>query len=346
MADDQDPILRELDPTELVRTIERPDVAARLRTLAAKELTRRDLDAATPLLARVLRDETAPADLRSVAAVALGKQPGAEHEAALSAALAAREPLVVRRAAEALGKIGGREALAALRRVPVPDEPAAARALGFAKSFIAYRLGLDEELLSAPPPAPLRGEGAPLVVGPASAQLKAEVAERLPRELPAVEVRVAAAVRVACERQELVVLPTTAPARLLRSSAVAAVVMKRAHSLGHFATHLYVLSHRAGSDRLALRGVRPDGTITHTGEAWQGDGGLRFKLEALATPYADPMRIEGSLDADGAVTITEARAATAPRSPLPAPRKSDAPALPHPLVGKAPPFQARVKGKH
>jgi len=48
-----------------------------------------------------------------------------------------------------------------------PDEPAAARALGFAKSFIAYRLGLNQELLSAPAPAPLRGEGAPLAVAPA-----------------------------------------------------------------------------------------------------------------------------------------------------------------------------------
>ena len=345
MADDQDPILSELDSTELVRTIEQADGAVRLRALAAKELARRNLDAATPLLARVVRDNTAPADLRSVAAVALGKQPGGEQEAALSAALVARDPLVVRRAAEALGKIGGREALAALKRTPVPVEPAAARALGFAKSFIAYRLGLNEELLSAPAPAPMRGEGAPLAVAPASAQLKAEVTERLARELPAVEVRVAAAVRVACERQELVVLPASAPAPLLRSSAVAAVVLKRAHSLGHFATHLYVLSHPAGGDRLALFGVRPDGTVTHTGESWPGDGGLRFKLEALTTPYADPMRIEGSVDADGAVMITEARAATAPRSPLPAPRKNEAPALSHPALGKAPPFQARVRGK-
>ena len=345
MADDQEPVLSEVTQTELVHMIEQPHGARRLRTLAAKELTRRDPDAATPLLARVLRDGTAPADLRSVAAVTLGRQPGAEHEAALGAALAAPEPLVVRRAAEALGRIGGREALTALKRAPVPAEPAAARALDFARSFIAYRLGLDEELLSAPAPAPMRGEGAPLAVEPASAQLKAEVAERLPRELPTVNVQLAAAVRVACERQEVVMLPASAPAPLSRSSAVAAVVMKRAHSLGRFVTHLYVLGHPAGAGRIALFGVRPDGTITHTGEARPGDGGLRFTLEALATPYADPMRVEGSVDADGAVTIIRARAAAAPRSPLPTPRKNERPALPHPVLGKAPAFRPRTRAK-
>lgn len=345
MADDQGPALSELAPAELARVVERPDGGARLRALAAKELARRDPAAATPLLARVVVDDAAPADLRSVAAVALGRQAEVGQEAALGAALAAREPLVVRRAAEALGRIGGREALAALKRTSLPEEPAATRALGFAKSLIAYRLGLDEERLTAPPPAPLRGEGAPLAIAPATEPLKAEVAERLPRELPAVAVRVAAALRVACERQELVVLPAAAPAPLLRSSAVAAVAMKRAHSLGRFATHLYVLSHPVGDDRLALFGVRPDGTITHTGEAWPGENGLQFRLEALATPYADPMRIAGHIDADGGIAITEARAATAPRSPLPAPRKSRTPALPHPVLGKAPPFQARVRGR-
>ena len=273
--------------------------------------------------------------------MALGKRPSAGAEAALKAALAASEPLVVRRASDALGRIGGPEALETLRTVATPREPAAARALGFAKSLIAYRHGLNQELLSAPAPAPLRGEGAPLTVEPASAQLKAKVAERLPRELPAVTVRVEAAVRVACERQEAVVLPASAPAVLARSSALAGVVMKRAHSLGHFVTHLYILSHPDSGDRLALFGVRPDGTMTHTGAAWPEGNGLRFKLEALATTYADPMRIEGQVDADGAVTITGARAATAPGAPLPAPRKSEAPAIPHPVLGKAPPFQAR-----
>ncbi len=314
-----------------------------MRGAAARELTRRDPEKAEPLLARLTRDPEAPAESRSAAASALGRHKSAVAEAALTAALVAQEPLVVRRVAEALGRIGGPDALDALRRVAVPRDPAASRALGFAKSLIAYRLGLTEELLSAPSPAPLRGEGVPLDVAPASAALKAKVAERLPRELPALDVRIAAAVRVACERQEAVVLPASTPAALLRSSGVAAVVMKRAYSLGHFATHLYLLTHPGDDGRLALFGVRPDGTITHRGEARPRDQGLDFRLEALAMPYADPMRIAGRVDAEGLVSIAEARAATAPRAPLPVPRKNEGPAISHPVLGKAPPFQPRAR---
>ena len=314
-----------------------------MRSAATRELTRRDPAKAAPLLARLAEDRTAPPQSRAAAAIALGRRKSSGSEAALKAALPASEPLVVRRVSEALGRIGGPDAIETLRAVPAPPEPAAARALGFAKSFIAYRHGLNQELLSAPAPAPLRDEGAALTVEPASASLKAKVAERLPHELPAVAARVEAAVRVACARQEAVVLPASTPEALVRSSAVAAVVMKRAHSLGHFATHLYLLSHPEGGDRLALFGVRPDGTMTHTGAAWREDGGLSFRLEALAGPYADPMRVEGQVDAGGAITITDARAATAPRAPLPAPRKSEAPAIPHPVLGKAPPFKARAR---
>ena len=68
-----------------------------MRGAAAHELTRRDPEKAVPLLARLAQDQAAPPESRAEAAVAIGKQPFAEGEAALKAALTAREPLVVRR---------------------------------------------------------------------------------------------------------------------------------------------------------------------------------------------------------------------------------------------------------
>ncbi len=346
MAEQLETTVAGMDDEALFGAASRIEESIATRGAAARELTRRDPETAGPLLARLARDQAAPPESRATASVALGKHPSPEAEAALEAALTASEPLVVRRAAEALGRIGGPEALAALKRVPVPGDRAAARSLRFARSLVAYRLGLNEELLSASPPAQMRGESVALAVAPASAPAKAEVTERLPRELPGIAVRAEAAVRIECERNEMLVLPASAAAPMQRASAVAAVVMKRAHSLGHFATNLYILSHPTGGERVDLTGVRPDGTITHKGEAWPEDGALRFRLEALATPLADPVIIEGTMSAEGVVAITEARVATGPRLGVLAPRRNELPTLPHPVLGKAPTrFRPRVRGQ-
>jgi hypothetical protein len=328
MTDDRGSVPARMDDGALLRVVEGPGEGPAVRTAAAKELVRRDPAGTAALLARLVRDGAAPADLRSVAAVALGRQPGAAHEAALTAALAAPEPLVVRRAAEGLGRIGGREALAALRRVPVPKEKAAARALSFARSLIAYRHGLAEELLSAPPPQRMTGAGEALSVEAASGTLKEEVRARLPREAPALPVRAEAAVRIACARNELLLLPAAEAGQAARSPAVAAVLMKQAHSLERFALHQYILSHPLGGGRVELFGVRPDGTLMLHGEGRSAEGGLRFEVGALATPYADPMRIEGVLREDGGIEVTNARMAAASRRSQPAPRLTSGPVLP------------------
>lgn len=330
-----------MDEEALFATASRAKEPLALQDAAARELVRRDPRRVGPLLARLVRDEMAPPETRAVAALELGKLRQEGGEAALQAALGASEPIVVRRAAEALGRIGEAPVLEALRRVPTPHDAAAARALSFAKSLIAYRHGLSEELLSAPLAAPLRGKGPQLVVEPAPASLKAKIEARLPSELPTLPVRVERAVRVACERQEAVVLPANEPATLKQRSAIAAVVMKRAHSLGHLATHLYLLSHPVARDRIALFAMRPDGTMTHLGKAWPDDGGLLFELDALDTPSSDPVRIGGRVSPDGAIMITEAVGATAPRSPLPAPKKTEVPPLAHPLHGTATQSRAR-----
>src|SRR5919112_143406 len=70
-------------------------------TEALREFLRRRPDQ-TSLPAEVVADRTRPAEMRAVAAVALGRQPVPAAEDALRSALADKDPLVFRRVAEAL----------------------------------------------------------------------------------------------------------------------------------------------------------------------------------------------------------------------------------------------------
>ena len=117
-------------------------------TEALRELLRRRRGR-TPLLAEVVVDRKRPAEMRAIAAVALGRQAAPAAKDALIAAVR-EDPLVLRRAAEALGKMGDEQALAVLETLEPPRGPAK-RSVDFAKTLLAYRLGLDEHRLARPP---------------------------------------------------------------------------------------------------------------------------------------------------------------------------------------------------
>lgn len=269
------------------------------RVAAVKELGRRTAPGGRRVLGTLLRDPAAPAPLRSAAAIALGRDPMPENRAALEAALAAEDPALLRHAATALGRIGGPEALAALRAVAVPKDPAAQRALGFARSLIAYRHGLREDWIK--PPAARRlpldpGRAEALKPEPLGAETMREIEGRMARELPALPLAVAGGVGFTCKGEVFALLPAEDAARAARASAVPAVLLKRSHSLEYHSVHLYLLSHPLGEDRLALFGLRPDGTLTHAGEARPaGEDAYAFRLEALDTPHSPPLTVEGRL---------------------------------------------------
>ena len=283
------------------------------RVAAVKELGRRAAPGGLRVLAAVMRDPAAPAALRSTAALAIGKDPAPQNRIALEGALGIEDPTVLRRVATALGRIGGPETLSRLRAVAQPKDPAAARALSFARSLIAYRHGLAEEWIKPPAVPRLRiapGTGTALAHEALGGEAAQAVEARLRRELPGLPMAVAGGVALTCGHEHMALLPGAGAAQAARRSAVPAVVLKQSHSLGYFSVHLYLLSHPLGGGRIALWGLRPDGTLTHAGEAQAEKDGFGFRLEALETPHSPPMLVAGRLHTDPLrVAVTEARVA-------------------------------------
>lgn len=294
---------------------------------ALKELARRPTPEAGATLARVLADPSFPEEMRTSAAIALGRRPGAE--AGLVAALGDPSPAVVRRAAESLGRTGTAAALNALEAVRPPDDPPARRALLFARRLAAARLGAGTSRAEAPATKlqPLHETmAASLEPKPAETSQLELLRLTLGEELPALPVMPEGAVQLTCGKNRFLVLPHRDAARSGRSDFVPAVVLKRAQSLDRYALYLYILSSPLDARTLVLQGFRPDGTLTCLGEARLGDGPARFTLAALDTPYTPPLRIEGHL-AEGTRLVIETALvglpdrSAGPRARTPAPAR-------------------------
>jgi hypothetical protein len=300
-------------------------------TDALKELARRTGPEPLATLGRILADATYPEEMRTTAAVALGRRPGAE--ATLMAALVDPSPAVVRRAAESLGRTGTAAGLKALEITKLPEDPPARRALLFARRLASARLAASSG----------RAETDPAKLQPLHEKMAASLAPRsaeasqlellhltLEKELPALPVSSEGAVQLTCGNNRFLVLPHRDAARSGRSDFVPAVVLKRAQALDRYALYLYVLSTPRDARTLLLEGFRPDGTLTCRGEARLGDGPARFTLGALDTPHTPPLRIEGHL-ADGARLVIETALVGPPDRGAGPRARTPAPAIPTPL---------------
>ncbi len=267
---------------------------------------------AAPEIARLLADKANPPDLRAAAAVALGRGvPGAEK--LLEAALHDPAPAVVRRAAEALGRAGGPEAAKALAIAKAPADPAAARALKFARLLHAARHGLESREKVVPAASPARFDERlaaslePARPDPAQlAQLKAVLAE----ELPGIAVAPEGAVALSCGKNRFLVVPH-AKVAALAGRGVPAVVLKRAQSLNRYALFLYILAEPAGDGRLELTAWRTDGSLAGKGEAKLGRR-PNFTLHALDTLHLPPIQILGALEPGGPQLVMETARVSAP----------------------------------
>lgn len=277
------------------------------REAALRILVGRSVRRAAPVLRRIVRSAASSAAMRATAANALGRDANPENVPPLIAALADGEDRVVRRAAEALGRIGGETALAALHASRMPSGPAL-RAHQFAQSLISYRLRLNTNRLASRTPVQQLGPGArPADVAPIPARLRQHLPQWLPEETPGLDPKPEGGAYLDCGGSEYLVLPEQSARDLSGSNAVAAVVLRRSGPVARFALHLYLMTHPAGDRSLVLHGVRPDGTVTHRGTVTRGAAGHRFRLEALETPLAPAMSVEGEWRTAGpALTITRA----------------------------------------
>jgi len=277
-------------------------VMASLRELAVRRSPRRGA-----VLTAVVADPDQHEDARSLAAVELGHDARPAHREALAAVLTGAPAAVVRRAAESLGRIGDEASYAQLRRLRT-KEPVVRQAVDFARTLISYRLGLDDDLLEAPPPQRLAAvqRSAPMEIDFAapSKAVGDEALAAAAREFPALRLSLDGALHFACNNDEFFVAFNDGIHRrktlagLGAHNAVLLTVMKRSAALQRYAAYLYVLTHPERPGRLRLFGVRPSGIVVLTGEADLADRRADFRVGSLATPHLVPVTVEATYDHD------------------------------------------------
>ncbi len=302
------------------------------RTVALKELLRRRSPSAGKVINEVLSDKQAPLELRTTAARALGKSPDPGAEKTLLAALKAKEPALKARAAESLGRIGGRKAFEALERVKVKSGTANARTVRFARSLIAYRLGLDDARLRRPPAQRVLEVGRKRTVGlefeTVSPNTFRAAEHYLARELPGIPLAKRGSLRFTCRHERLwlalsaEVEGAQATKRVAASTAVVAVLLKESHCPDTWYVYEYFLSHPRTSDTADLFGVRPTGEISHVGAIDLDEHDAVVHLQTVNTPRLPAIELNAEYRGkDGTLTVKEAKVATAPVAEQKPPRQ-------------------------
>jgi HEAT repeats len=283
------------------------------RKAALKELLRRRSPLVRPMLGRLVTDSAAPAELRTTAAVALGREATAANEDALRRALAAEDPAVVSAAAEGLARIGGRAAYDALRKRTEP-RPGPTRGLAFARTLIAYRMGLGTERLAEPPTESLleldRARAVSLPLREVGEQDFAAARPWLERELPAIPVAQKGSVRFTCGNEHLwLVLAEgiigSGGSAAAERDRVAAAVLKESECPDGWFVHEYILTHPRPGQGAALFGLRSSGKLVHFGEIGAG-ANAAVQVRAVDAPGVAGLELRAELGADGALAIREA----------------------------------------
>lgn len=279
-----------------------------------RELMRRRPARLRETLEDIVADATRPAELRTIATVGLSGLRDSRSAPVLLGAAKSGDPALARRAFEALGRVGTPETLAELKRIKAPAG-AAARSLAFARSLIAYRHGLTGHKLALPRNAAVT----PLDETRAQRLPVARLAERpwaaLKPALGGADLTLAPTERppleILCGRERLLLMPNPAldgsgAEAALKRPIVAAVLMKHSAALARWYVAEYVFAHPASGVAAALVGVRPTGTVVHSGSIVADGAGLRLQLQALDSPLAAPTRATATLGTASGVAL-EAR---------------------------------------
>lgn len=296
-----------LSPAALTAALKRPQVQPEV----LREVMRRHPASLRETLEQIVTDPARPAELRTIATVGLSGLRDARSTPALMAAARSGDAALARRAFEALGRVGTPQTLAELKTVQAPAGPAA-RSLAFARSLIAYRHSLASHKLSLPRNASIT----PMDNGRAQRLPVARLAPRpwaaLKPALEGADITLApterAPLEILCGRERLLLLPNPAldaadAAPALKRPLVAAVLMKHSPTLARWYVAEYVFAHPAQGMVATLIGVRPTGTVVHSGRIVAEGSALRLELQALDTPLAAPMRLSATLGTAAGVVL-------------------------------------------
>jgi HEAT repeat protein len=316
-------------PTDRLRDVVLGRDRAFARPAAFAQLAASTLPDREQLLATVLDGASERPDVRTSAAIALGRIATDASERLLLEGLAhAHSPRRLRQAiARALGRIGGEAALAPLDQWGRSTDRPVADAARFGAALIAHRLGLaghDLPLPDAsqllPPPSPPGAR--PIAFGPAPPDLGAQVIDGL-RCFPCrfVEYDEDSILAISCGDARLALALNrelrVGSIDLFERTALAGVVALRSDETDRYSIGLVLLTTPA-DDEVNLQVVTASGRPTLFGSARRTGTDLAFELRALARPGARATRIAGALSG-GRVTVHDAVSSAVrepPRRPL------------------------------
>jgi hypothetical protein len=317
-ASDVDLIPEKVTERELLEALE--GRLPQIRPVAAfKELHQRKSPRIAPITLRVLGDRKLPVDLRTSAAVELGKESKVENRQALAAALDPQDTETLKHIARSLGQIGDEASLRALEAVEVPPDNPAWRSLRFARVLIAYRHGLDAHTLEpilagemlefdCQKPRPVKTK----TIAPKALK---EMLPSIQKLLPAFSISDLGAIHLDCDGVEYLLVFNRdmfkrgkAAADMGRNKAVTGALLKKSEGLETYFAHEYLLMNPRGQDgKSPLFGMRSTGVSLHAGDITYSPEGATFHIAALNSSHAPPLNLTGRYDLkSGKVSIERA----------------------------------------
>lgn len=311
---------------ELARAT-RPDVARE----SLGVLARREPDL-LPGLSRELVLGHPDEQVRTRAAVVLGRLPGRETQEVLEAALNTESPAVLRRAVGSLGRVGDPTALDALRRVPADPATPVGRQLRMARTLLSYRHGIPESLVEPEDLTTYAAErGRTIEWAKGGRMSRTAIVASAARELPGTRVAGPSVHPYVCSGHPGAValdasLKGADPDTVLAGPRLLGAILRERVCSERYSLDAYLLADdRDGSGRARVWLVRPDGTLVHAGTATVHDRVVAFVVDESRAPYGNPVRVTGSYDlGTGHLEVDEALVATAStraaRAEAPAPR--------------------------
>ena len=283
--------------------------------LALKTLNQRLPEAGLREARTILKDAKAPEELRSVAAVELGKHPDAASEEILIDTVNAAAPGLLKHVAMSLGRIGGKKALEELEKIKTPGDSPAGIALRFAKTLISYRIGSDAYLLEpsrqTPPLTPEQTERVNIEFNEIRKDKLEAALPLVRRQLPAIAVDTKSALRFMCGASEHWVLLNADVAQrgavdvLRKRPLIAGAVLKHRICSDHYSLDEYILTNGERKGEITVVGVRGSGVMVHAGVVRVLGETAKFELRSSNPPYSRPMDLIGSFDTiDGSLSFS------------------------------------------
>jgi hypothetical protein len=301
--------------------------------LAWKALARRYPEVAFSQARLIIQDCAAANDLRSTAAVELGRRVDAASEEVLLHALNNAGSSMLKHIFTSVGRIGSEKALEKLERLRIADyNGSALEALAFAKTLISYRLGYASHILS---PDQMQPEHIPPPLSRAVLQFSELDTSTLERALPSIERQLPAlpialkGLRLVCGNSEhWIVLHRDVVGGTVeqkeQQSMIIGAILKFRICTGHYSIDEYLLVNSGDNGCLPLIGARPSGIIVHVGSVRLHERGAEFEFRSCNPPYSRPIDVGGSFQlTDGRLSFTRALVGTSSdlraKAPAPAP---------------------------